>query len=46
MLSDVQSRMDYHMTIVDPAIMTGPGTHDLYWLALGAELQHYGCVPQ
>lgn len=43
-LSDDQTRLDYHMTIIDPSYLTEPATLDRYWLALGAELQHYECV--
>ena len=43
-LSDDQSRLDYHMTIIDPAYLTEPATLDRYWLALGLEVQHYECV--
>jgi len=43
-LSDDQSRLDYHVTIIDPAYLTEPATLDRYWVALGAELQHYECV--
>ena len=42
-LSDDQSRLDFHMTITDPATFTEPATFDRYWLALGSELQHYEC---
>lgn len=44
MLSDDQSRLDFHMTITDPATFTEPATFDKYWLALGGELQYYECV--
>ena len=43
-LSDDQSRLDYHMTIIDPTYLTEPATLDRYWLALGLEVQHYECV--
>ncbi|HSG64516.1 MAG TPA: DUF6152 family protein, partial [Gammaproteobacteria bacterium] len=44
-LSDDQSRLDFHMTVTDPATLTEPATFDRYWLALGGELQRYECVP-
>jgi hypothetical protein len=43
-LSDDQSRLDFHMTVMDPATLTEPATFDRYWLALGGELQRYECV--
>ena len=43
-LSDDQSRLDYHMTIIDPTYLTEPATLDRYWLALGLEVEHYECV--
>ena len=43
-LSDDQSRLDYHLTITDPAFLTEPATLNRYWLALEGELQHYECV--
>ncbi len=43
-LSEDQSRLDFHMTITDPATFTEPATFDKYWLAMGGELLHYECV--
>lgn len=43
-LNDDQSRLDYHMTITDPAFLTEPATLNRHWLALEGELQHYECV--
>ena len=43
-LSEDQSRLDFHMTIIDPATFTEPATFDKYWLAMGGELLHYECV--
>lgn len=43
-LSEDQSRLDFHMTVTDPATFTEPATFDKYWLAMGGELQHYECV--
>ena len=43
-LSEDQSRLDFHMTMTDPSILTDTATFDKYWLALGGELLHYECV--
>ena len=43
-LSEDQSRLDFHMSVTDPATFTEPATFDKYWLAMGGELQHYECV--
>lgn len=42
-LSDDQSRLDFHMTMTDPATLTEPATFERHWLALEGELQHYQC---
>ena len=33
-LSDDQSRLDFHMTITDPAFLTEPATFDRYWASV------------
>ncbi|MDH3420835.1 MAG: DUF6152 family protein [Gammaproteobacteria bacterium] len=43
-LSEDQSRLDFHMTVSEPATFTEPATFDKYWLAMGGELLHYECV--
>jgi hypothetical protein len=43
-LSDDQSRLDYHMTMTDPAIFTAPATYEKYWLALGEVILPYDCL--
>ena len=42
-LSEDQSRLDYHLTITDPATFTGPATLETYWLALGEAIEPYEC---
>jgi hypothetical protein len=45
-LSEDQSRLDFHITITDPAMFTEPGVYEKYWLALGEELLPYNCLPE
>ena len=42
-LSKDQSRVDYHMTITDPATFTEPATSQRYWLALGEKIEPFDC---
>ena len=42
-LSEDQSRIDYHITTVDPAVFTEPATIAGHWLALGEEIEPYDC---
>ena len=42
-LSEDPGRLDYRMTIDDPATFTGTAHFERYWLALGEELQRYDC---
>ncbi len=42
-LSEDQSRLDYHLTIEDPATFTGPATLKTHWLALGEAIEPYEC---
>jgi hypothetical protein len=42
-LSADQTRLDFHVTITDPANLTEPATVDGHWLALGATLQRFDC---
>ena len=42
-LSDDQSRIDYHITTVDPVVFTEPATIAGHWLALGEEIEPYDC---
>ncbi len=44
MLSEDQSRLDFHMTITDPATFTEPATYEKYWLALGETVLPYDCL--
>jgi len=43
-LSDDQSRLDYHMTVIDPAVFTAPATMATTWLALGDSVNTYDCA--
>ena len=39
-----QTRLDYQLTVTDPATFTEPAVYDRYWLALvGASIRTYGC---
>jgi len=42
-LSEDQSRLDYHLTIIDPETFTEPAIIELYWLALGETVEPYDC---
>ena len=42
-LSEDPGRLDYRLTIDDPATFTEPAYYERYWLALGEELQRYDC---
>ena len=42
-LSSDQARLDYHVTITDPAIFTEPAVYERYWLALGETVPAYNC---
>lgn len=42
-LSSDQSRIDYHITTIDPVNFTEPATISGYWLALGEEIEPYEC---
>lgn len=43
-LTPDQTRLDYHMTITDPATFTEPGTIAGHWLALGEEIEPFECA--
>jgi len=43
-LSDDQSRLGYHMTIVDPTVFTRPATMETTWIALGDDVSSYDCL--
>jgi hypothetical protein len=43
-LSDDQSRLDYHVTVTDPATFTEDATIAGYWLALGEPILRYECL--
>jgi len=43
-LSEDQSRLDHHMTIIDSMTFTEPATRQRYWLALGESLPKDMCV--
>lgn len=42
-VSENGDRLDYRLTITDPATFTEPAVYERYWLALGEELQAYNC---
>ena len=42
-LSDDQTRLDFHMTVVDPATLTAPATRQWHYLALGEEFFVVDC---
>ena len=42
-LSEDPGRLDYRLTIDDPATFTETAHYERYWLALGEELQRYDC---
>lgn len=42
-LSADQTRLDFQVTVTDPATLTAPAVVDGHWLALGAELQRFDC---
>ena len=42
-LTDDQNRLDYHLTVVDPATFTEPATITGHWLALGEEIAPFEC---
>jgi len=42
-LSADQARLDFHITVTDPANLTAPAIIDSHWLALGATLQRFDC---
>jgi len=44
-LGDDQSRLDFDITITDPAIFQRPAKLRGYWLALGDTIPRYDCVP-
>ena len=43
-LSDDERRLDYEITITDPATFTEPVTMALYWVDLGEPMEIYNCV--
>jgi hypothetical protein len=42
-LSEDQTRLDYRLTITDPATFSEPAVYERYWLALGQEIELYDC---
>ena len=44
-ISEDQSRLDYHMTLTDPATFTGPAEFARYYLALAESLDKFECSP-
>ena len=42
-LSDDQTRLDFHMTVEDPATLTAPATRQWHYLALGEEFFVVDC---
>jgi hypothetical protein len=44
-LSENQSRLDFEITMTDPATFTRPAVVEGYWLALGETILRYDCLP-
>ena len=44
-LSDDQSRLDFDISVTDPATFTRPAHLSGYWLALGESILRYDCQP-
>jgi len=44
-LSDDQARLDFELTVIDPATFTAPAVMRGYWLALGEAILRYDCQP-
>ena len=45
-VSDDQTRLDYHLTITDPATFTEPADYDRFWVALvDATIRSFECQP-
>ena len=42
-LSEDQTRLDFHFTVTDPETFTEPATYEYYWLALGETFDLYEC---
>ena len=42
-VSEDQARLDYHLTVTDPATFTEPATIERFWIALGEALPTYDC---
>jgi hypothetical protein len=42
-LSDDQTRLDFLITVRDPATLTAPAVIAGHWLALGHEVQRFAC---
>jgi hypothetical protein len=42
-LSEDQTRLDFTITVADPATFTVPATFEYYWLALGETFGRYDC---
>lgn len=42
-VSDDQTRLDYRLTVTDPATFAEPAIYERYWLALGEEIELYDC---
>ncbi|HEY5622224.1 MAG TPA: DUF6152 family protein [Gammaproteobacteria bacterium] len=43
-VSEDQTRLDYQLTVTDPATFTEPAVYDRHWVALvGATIRTYGC---
>lgn len=38
-----QTRLDYKLTVTDPATFTSPAVFERYWLALGGSIHRYNC---
>jgi Family of unknown function (DUF6152) len=38
-----QTRLDYKLTVTDPATFTSPAVFERYWLALGESIHRYNC---
>jgi hypothetical protein len=42
-LNEDQTRLDFRITVTDPATFTEPATFEYYWLALGETFGRYDC---
>jgi hypothetical protein len=38
-----QTRVDFHVTVTEPATFTAPAIVEGHWLALGGQVQRFDC---